>query len=152
MLPANPRHAGEAGQRVERDVHLAGRTAELEAADVADEFVRQLLRIEELEERTARIEARHDDRCLELIAVLEHDTAGASVADEDLGNTGIAPDLGAKRARRRRDRLAHGAGAALGKAPGAEYPVQLAHVMMKQDVSGPRRARPQKRADDPARR
>src|SRR5882762_11104268 len=126
MLPANPRHAGEAGQRVERDVHLAGRTAELEAANVADEFVRQLLRIEKLQERTARIEARHDDGCLELIAVLEHHTRGASVADEDLGNTGIAADLGPKRACGGRNRLAHGAGAALGKAPGAEYAVQLA--------------------------
>ena len=56
------------------------------------------------------------------------------------------------RLRRRGNRRADRTITALGKAPGAEHAVELAHVVMQEHISGARRARAEQRADDAARR
>ncbi len=56
-----PGQAGEVRQLGEREIHLARRAAEPEAANLLDEVGRQLLALDELEERAPRIEAGDDD-------------------------------------------------------------------------------------------
>src|SRR2546430_2088058 len=90
--------------------------------------------------------------CRDLSAVLQYHPRSVSVTDDDFGHSSIAADLCTKPPSRRGDRFADGARSPFGEAPGAEHAVQLAHVMMKEHVRGPWRARPQERADDPARR
>src|SRR6266511_4369773 len=152
VLPADARHAAEAGQRIERQVHLARRTAELEALDIRDELRGQLIGLEQLEEGSAWIEARHDNSRRQLVTVFQHDASGPAVTHEDLRNTGIAPDLSPERAGGGRDGFAHRARAPFRKPPGSEHAVQLAHVMMQEHVRGPWRPWTQERADDAARR
>ena len=64
----------------------------------------------------------------------------------------LRADLDAGLARRGRDRLRDGAGAAARQAPRAERAVDLAHVVVEQHVGGARRSHAEKRADDARRR
>ena len=62
----------------------------------------------------------------------------------------IAAYRAAARRQRGRERLGDRAHAAARETPGADGPVDAAHVVMQQHVGGTRRARPERRADDRA--
>src|SRR6266404_2033739 len=119
------RDAGEARQLAEREIHLAGGATELVAPDRADEIFRQMLLAYQAEERAARIGARHDHRCAQLVAVLEHHAGGAAARDEHLSHRSPGPDVSPMSLRGGGDGGAHRAVAALGEAPGAEHAVEL---------------------------
>ena len=112
--------------------------AELVAADLVLELVVERARLEQLEERRADVGAREHASRLDLLAGLEHDAGGPAAAHDDARHRRLGADLGAQRAGRRGDRLADAAGAAARDAPRAERAVDLAHVVVQQDV---RRAR-----------
>ena len=65
---------------VEGEVDLGRGALEAEALDRLDEVGRQLARIDELEERPARIERRDDDGGMELGSVVERDAGRPAVA------------------------------------------------------------------------
>ena len=69
-------------------------------------------------------------------------------ACDDVINRGLGPDLGPRFTRRRGDGLRNRAGAAAGNAPGAESAVDLAHVVVQEDVGGSRRTDALEGADD----
>jgi hypothetical protein len=143
---------GEIGQFRERQVELARRAAHAEILDGLDEIIGEIFRVDELQEGPLGIGRREDDFGIEFLAALERDTRAARprTLDDDLRNRTIDPDLGPQRSCRVGDGAADPAGAALGETPGAEGAVDLAHVVMQQHVSRPRRARTEEGADDAA--
>ena len=94
------------------------------------------------------IDRRDDDLGVELVAVLEDDAAGAAVRHLERFDAGAGADLGAELACRRGDRFGDLSGAALGKPPGAERTVDLAHVVVQQHVGRAGRADAEEGADD----
>ena len=152
MVRSDTGEAGELRQTTQRQVHLARRAAKLVALDFLDEVVRQLLAFDQLQERAARVEPGDDDRRGDLVAVLEDDAAHAAVLHEHALDRRVRANLGAERARRRRDGLADRARSALLKPPRSKRAVDLAHVVMQQHVRRAGRPRAEKRADDAARR
>ena len=68
-----------------------------------------------------------------------------------LATGAFVPDLGAERLGRAADRVADPAGPALRDPPGTERAVDLAHVVVEQDVGGARALDALVRADDPGR-
>ena len=70
----------------------------------------------------------------------------------DLRDRRLGADLDAGLARRVGDRVRDRAGAAAGEAPGPERAVDLAHVVVEQDVGRAGRAHAEERADDAGRR
>ena len=149
---SDPRQAGQVGQPVERQVHLARGATELVAAHTLDQVVGKLLGLHQLGEREPRIEPRHHDLGRDLLAALERHAGRLAVAGEDALHRGAGADRRAERLGGPRDALADGTRAALLESPGAECAVDLSHVMVEQHVGGAGRARPQEGADDSARR
>ena len=147
-----PGHAGEVRQRIEREVDLARRAAELVAAHALDEIGRQLALVHEFQERQVRIDARHDDVRRDLVAVLQDHAGGAAVLGEDAADRRFGANLDAVLARGGGNRVRHRAGAAAGQSPRSERAVDLAHVVVQQHVGRARRSHAEKRADDPRRR
>ena len=143
---------GEVGQRVERQVHLAGGALEPVAADRLDELAGQLLRVEHPEEGAARIHARGDLVGEHLLAALEHHPGGLPTARQDALDAGVRADLGAEAPGGARERLGDGAHPAALETPRPGGAVDLAHVVVEQHVGGPRRGDAQEGADDAARR
>ena len=142
--------AGEVGQPVDRQVDLARRAAELEAADVFLEFGVERPGLHEAEERPAGVHRREDVAGLDLLAVLEGHAGRPAVLDDDPRDRGLGPDLGTERPRGGGDRVRHAARPALRDAPGAERAVDLAHVVVEQDVGRARRSDALVCPDDPA--
>ena len=90
-----------------------------------------------------------DDRlAVDLLAGFQRDADGLAVLDDDLLDLGIDADLDAGLFGRGRDRLADRAHAAAREAPGADLPVDLAHVVVQQHVGRARRIGPERGADD----
>ena len=115
--------------------------------------VGQMLLADELEERAPRIGARDHGLRADLLAAFQHDAFARLPCEITTLSTGALQRISAPAALRRRcDRGAHRAVAALGEPPGAEHAVELAHVVVQQHVRGAGRARAEQRADDAARR
>src|SRR5688572_11485675 len=93
----------EIGERVERQVHLSGRSAELVPLDVVSEVGRQCGAIDKGEERLAWIEARRDRRCGDLLSAVKHHSACNVVAYDDAGDRGVCADRYPRLARGHRD-------------------------------------------------
>jgi hypothetical protein len=106
-------------------------------------------RIDELEERQVRVHAREHRPARDLLARGEHDAARLAVADVDVVDRRLEPDLDTGLSRRRADRLRDRARAASRDPPRAERAVDLAHVVVQQDVRGARRLHALERSDDP---
>ena len=68
------------GDAVEREVDLGRGALEAEPPDLLDEVGRQLARVDQLDERSSRVERRDDDRRVVLGAVGERDAGRAAVA------------------------------------------------------------------------
>ena len=148
-------HAGQAGevrQAVDGQVDLAGAAAELEPADLLLELGVEGAGLEEVEEGDLGVGRGEDVGRLDLLAVLEDDAGRLAVLDDDPRNRGLGADLGAEGLRGAGDRVGHAAGAALRDAPGTERAVDLAHVVVEQDVGRAGRVDALVRADDPGRR
>ena len=95
-----------------------------------------------------------DDRIevgVDLLARFERDADRAAALDDDVGDRRVHPDLGAERLGRAADRVADPAGPALGDAPRPERAVDLAHVVVEQDVGRARALDALVGADDPGR-
>src|SRR5689334_5306501 len=144
-------HALEVGERVEREVDLPRGAAELVALDVLDEVAGELLLADHAEKRQARVDARGDGLRRDLLAALEDDAGGAAVRQLDLRDRRLRPDLDPRLDRRRGDRVGDRAGSAAGEAPRAEGAVDLAHVVVEQDVRRAGRAHAEEGPDDAGR-
>jgi hypothetical protein len=140
----------EVGQFAQRDVDLARRAARAEVLDRRDKFIGEIFLFHKLEERTLWVCSGHHDSGCEFIAVLENHAHGAPTPDLDLLHARVDSDLHPERFCRVENGAADSARAVLGKAPGAERTINFAHVVMKQNVRRPGRARTQECADDPA--
>ena len=66
--------------RIQRDVHLAGRAADLEVPDAAQEDLGQFLLLDELEEGALHVGIGDDELAADLLAAGEHDALGLAVA------------------------------------------------------------------------
>ena len=146
------RQTGEVGQGVERDVDFARRSAHAEVLYCLRELIREVLALDELQERALRIGRRHHRLRAQLVAVGQRDTGRATAFDYDLLHGRVRAHFDAKCLRRTRDCRRHATGSILGKTPGAERTVDLAHVVMEQHVRRSRRTRAEECADDTARR
>ena len=142
----------KSGKRVEREVDLARRPAELVAPDVGDELVGQVLGADHVQEGEVRVDARRDDLARQVVAILEHDADRGPVLDDDLRDARPGADFGAGLARRAGDGVRDRAGPAAREPPRSERAVDLAHVVMQEHVGRAGRAHAQERADDPRRR
>ena len=88
---------------------------------------------------------------MDLLAGFERHADGPAALDDDVGDGRLRADLGAQRAGGVADRVADPAGPALGDAPRTECPVDLAHVVMEQDVGRAGALDALVRPDDPRR-
>ena len=82
LMDTAPRYgsgASPSGQRREvrqfaqRDVDLARRAARAEVLDGRDKFIREIFRLDELQEGALRVSGGHHDFGVEFIAVLQRD-------------------------------------------------------------------------------
>ncbi len=102
------------------------------------------------EERAPDVDAAHYDAGVDLGPVVEDD-AGRPVARRrqlHAGNARVRADLRTEGLGSAGDGCGDRAGPALVQAPGSEGPVDLAHVVVEQDVGRARRADAEERADD----
>jgi hypothetical protein len=67
-LGVEPGLRRELGQPVDRDVHLDRAATRVPPLDVAHEVRRQIVAVDEVEERDLRVDGRHDGRCPQLVA------------------------------------------------------------------------------------
>ena len=136
------------GRAVEREVHLAGRAAELVALHLVAEVVGQVLGVDHLQEREVGIDARRDDRRVVLVAGGGGDSDRFAVFDQDLRDADLRLDLDTSFASSVGDGVGDGAGAAARESPGAKCAVNLSHVVVQQHVGGAGRAHAEEGADD----
>ena len=103
-----------------------------------------------VEERGARVQARHDDWRDDLLPVLEHNAPDPAVGEERPCDPRVQPDLDAVAERGALDRGRHPAHAAFLEAPVAEVAVtDVADRVVCHHVRGAGLARPGPGADDP---
>ncbi len=140
------------GQRVEREVHFAGRAAEFVALHFLAEIVGQMLGVDHLQEREVGIDARRDDGRVVLVAGGGGDADRLAVFNQDLRDRNLRLDFHTGFASGVGNGVGDGAGSSAGETPGAKCAVDLAHVVVQQDVGGAGRAHAEKRADDSRRR
>src|SRR4029077_16823314 len=86
------------------------------------------------------VDAGGDDAGGDFFTGFENDAGGAAILDENFIYGGLRADFHAELAGRGGDSIADGAGATATEAPGAEGAVDLAHVMVQENVSGAGRA------------
>ena len=138
----------EVRQLADRDVDLDDAAPRLPALDVPHEIRRELVPVDQVEERDLRVDAADHDRGAELLTVVEDDADGASVADDDLLHAGPRADLAPERLGGRPDRAADAAHPALLEPPGAEVAVaDVPDRVMEHHVGGARLVRTGPRPD-----
>ena len=126
--------AGEVREPVHGQVDLARRATELEPPDLLLERRIERAGLEQAQEGQPRIERAQDRGRLDLLAAFEDDAGRAAALHDHPRDGRLHADLRPERLRRAADRVADPAGPALGDAPGAERAVDLAHVVVEQDV------------------
>src|SRR6266851_3046014 len=95
------------------------------------------------------VHARRDDGGADFVAVFENDSGGAALMEKNSCDSGFRADFSAGFARGAGNGVGDGTGAAAAEAPGAEGAVNLAHVVVEQNVGRAGRANAEERADDP---
>ena len=95
-MSAWPGYGLEIRQRVERQVHLAGRAAILVAIHVFQKFRGQCARLKKFRKGQPGIDARRNDVGINLVAVGQHHAFGFAVLHDDLRDGGLGADFGAK--------------------------------------------------------
>jgi hypothetical protein len=98
--------------------------------------------------RQPGINTGRDDVCANFVSVFQGDASGLSVFNNDFGNGDFRSDLGSGFARGVRNCIRDGACSAAHEAPRAKGAVDLAHVMVQQNVRSSRRTHAKKRADN----
>ena len=148
-----PLEARIARQPVEREVDLRGRALEPEALDVLDEVVRQLARVDELEERAPRVERADDGVGVVLRAVRERDAGRPAVLGDDRSRPANSRMISAPNdCGGARQHLGEPAVALLVEGPRAELAVVLADRVVEQHEPRALRPRPDLGPDDARRR
>ena len=150
QMAADARPAAQLRQPVEGQVDLARRAERLEAAHRSHQVIRQLRRVNQAQEGLLGVEAGEDERSANLVAVVQHDAGSPAVAGQNAGDAGVAADFGPLGLGGAGQYVGQPARAPLVEAPGAVSAVDLAHVVVQQDVGRARRARAKKGADDAA--
>ena len=140
--------AGYLGGAVEREVDLGRRALEAEPLDRLDQVGRQLARLDELEERPARVERADDDRRVELGPVGQGDAGRLAVLRDHVVDRRLEPDLHPERLGGPGEDLGEAAIAALVERPGPHLAVVLAEDVVQQDEPRALRVRPDLRPDD----
>ena len=138
----------EARQAVEGDVELAGGAAGLEGAHPLQEWLGQLLVLDAGKEGALHVHVGDDAGGVDLLAVVEDDAGGAAVPDADALDAAAGADLAARGAEGGGERLGDRAHPAAGEAPGADVAVDVAHVVVEEDVGRAGRHRAERGADD----
>src|SRR5882724_11502497 len=95
-----------------------------------------------------RINARRDDRRGDFFAGLQHDSGGAPIFHQDAVYGSLSANLDAGLASGGSDRVRDSTGTSAAETPGTKCAVNLAHVMVKQNIRGARRPNAQKSPDD----
>src|SRR5437016_10629212 len=95
-----------------------------------------------------RVDAGGDDVCEDFFTGLENDSRGAAVLDEDFADGSVGSDYDAGFTGGVSDGVRNGASAAAAEAPGAERAIDIAHIVVKENVSGAGRTNAEERADD----
>src|SRR5262249_49556996 len=113
-----------------------------------NEVGRQVFASDHFHERQPGINTRRNDVCANLVSVLKGDASGLSVFNNDFGNWAFRSDLGSGFASGIRNSIRNGACSAAHKAPRAKGAVDLAHVMVQQNVRSSGRTHAKKRADN----
>ncbi len=142
------RKGGEARQLGEAEVDLQRGARIVDAADRLHHLVREMLGADQPEEGHGRVGVGDHPPGGELRAIPEHHARRSPVLHLDLHHRGIGPDLRARAASGRGDRLAQGPHPALDVPPDAPRPVALPHHVVEEHVGGPRRRRGGHRPDD----
>ena len=104
--------------------------------------------LDHLGKREPRIDAGRNNVGVNFVAVREHNAGGASVLDDDFGNRSFGANFNSGLASGVGNRVRDGAGAAARESPGTERAVNLAHVVMQQNVGGAGRAHAEKSSDN----
>src|SRR5258707_6032207 len=147
-MRARTRQTFEVRQGIERNVDLARRATELVAADFLQKFVGKLAFFNKANESISWIDAGRNQVGVDLVTVLENHTLRAIVLDDDPRNRRFGANFGTKFAGGVGNGVGDGAGPTASKAPRAERAVNLAHVVVEQNVSRSRRTHAEKRADN----
>ena len=142
------RHAGELRQAGKRDVHLAGRAANLEVAGLSMQALRQVAFLHDAREGALRIQVGNHHPRSNFIAVFQHDAGRPAVFHQHLAHRGVGFDGAAMLGHSASEGVGDGAHAAPSQAPGADAAIHIAHDMMQQNVGGTWRIDAQRRADD----
>src|ERR1700690_217145 len=151
-MAADARQAGEIWQAIEREIYFARGAAVFVAANVFQEIRREIARVHHFQKGEIWIYARGNHRSANFFAAIQDYAFGPPILDQNFRDDSFGANFYAGFARRVGDGIGDCAGAAAAKAPGAEGPVDFAHVMMEQDVGGARRAYAQESADNSRRR
>ncbi len=144
------RQRRERRQAIECDVDLAGRTANLEVLDAAVEFLRQIVLVHAGQERALYVHRRDDDTSVDLVAVLKCNACYLAVLDDDLVDAGFGTQFAAGRLVGTCDGLRNRTGTAASESPGTDVAVDIAHVVMQQNVGRSGRMNAERGADNAA--
>ena len=129
------RRAAEAGQRVEGQVDLEARAAEVEGLEPARDLVGKRVAPDEAQERPLGIGARDHRAGLDRLPVLEHHTDRPPIPQHDARHRRLAPDLRALRPRGLRQRLAERAHTPLDVGPDTARAARLTHHVVEEHVA-----------------
>src|SRR5580704_6638719 len=129
-MSAGPGNGLEIWQGIEREIYFAGRPAKLVTIDFLEKVIWQIPLFNHFDERKPRIDTRRNNVGIDLVSARQHHALGFTVFHDDLRNRCLSADFHSGLARRVRDRIGNGAGAAAGKPPRAESTVDFSHVVM----------------------
>src|SRR5271157_4502058 len=125
-MMALARQAGEVGQCIESEVHLARRAAILVALHLVAKIIAEMFRLDHLQESKIRVNTRRDNRREVLVALRGGDPDGLAVLHKDLRDRGLRLDLDSEFPRRTRYAVGDRSSAAASEAPRAKCAIDFA--------------------------
>ena len=141
--------AMEVRQAVQRDVELAGRSANLEVLCLADYILGQVFFIHHIEKGTFGIKVGYHDIGVQLGAVLERHTIGLAMLDHDLVDVGIADNVTTKALQGFGQGTGNRTHATTSKSPGTHITIHVTHIVVQQYIRGSWRVNTQRCTDNP---
>ena len=126
----------EARRLLQREVHFAGRSFDLEVFNPSYEIRGKIRFLDELQESPFRVGAGGDHFRVELLPRRDFYPDRASVSNEDSSHLGIHANLRAKLPSRTCDRLADHPHPPADVAPGAIRAIDFSHVVVHEHVRG----------------
>src|SRR5262245_5788995 len=134
------REAFEVRKRIESEIYFSRRASELVAVHALGKVGWQMFDSNHFQERQSRINAGGDDIRADLVSVLEYDSFCPPIFKKDPGDRDFRPDLYSSFACSTPNGVGDGARASAHESPGAERPIDFAHVMMQEDICSPWRS------------